>query len=106
MQVEVSIIPTPASGSLLGSEQVEGRLGQLTGWRVEGKELARSYKFKNFLEAVSFVNAIAAIAESQDHHPDLLVRWGEVAVRVTTHSAGGLTAKDFELAAAIDQLRR
>lgn len=79
---------------------------QLIGWRVEGKELGRSYKFKNFVEAVNFVNAIAGVAESQDHHPDLTVRWGEVGVRVTTHSAGGLTAKDFDLAAAIDQLPR
>jgi len=79
-------------------------LTALAGWRVDGGELTKSYKFKDFAEAVAFVNKIAGIAESQNHHPDLLVRWGEVAVRVSTHSAGGITAKDFELGAAIDQL--
>ncbi len=106
MLAEVSIIATRASRSLLDSEQVTQQLAQLSGWHVEGKELVKSYKFKNFAEAVTFVNAIAGVAEPQDHHPDLSVRWGEVGVRVTTHSAGGLTAKDFELAAAIDQLPR
>ncbi len=92
------------SRARLDSTAITQRVAALAGWRVEGAELMKSYRFKNFVEAVDFVNAIARIAESQNHHPDLVVRWGEVTVRVTTHSAGGLTAKDFELASAIDQI--
>jgi 4a-hydroxytetrahydrobiopterin dehydratase len=101
----VAAVSSQGTRSLLNADQVEASLSQLKDWRVDGKELTRSYKFKDFTEAVNFVNAIARVAESQDHHPDLLVRWGEVVVRVTTHSAGGLTAKDFSLAAAIDRLQ-
>lgn len=92
------------SRARLDSTAITQRVAALAGWRVEGAELMKSYRFKNFVEAIAFVNAIARIAESQNHHPDLVVRWGEVTVRVTTHSAGGLTAKDFELASAIDQI--
>jgi len=104
MLAEVTATAKQAARSLLDPGQVAQSLRELQGWRVEGKELVKSYKVKNFVEAVDFVNAIAGVAESQDHHPDLVVRWGEVGVRVTTHSAGGLTAKDFGLAAAIDRL--
>lgn len=90
----------------LDQDAITSRLGALTGWRVEGAELVNIYKFNNFVEAVDFVNAIARLAESQNHHPDLLVKWGEVTVRITTHSAGGLTEKDFALAASIDVQRR
>jgi 4a-hydroxytetrahydrobiopterin dehydratase len=86
----------------LDQDAITSRLAALTGWRVEGTELAKTYKFKNFVEAVDFVNAIAKLAEASNHHPDLLVRWGEVTVRITTHSAGGITEKDFALASTID----
>ena len=97
-------MPGQTFSSLLDSAEAATRLGTLAGWRIDGSELVKVYKFKNFAQAVDFVNAIARVAEAQNHHPDLLVRGGEVTVRVTTHSAGGLTAKDFELGAAIDQL--
>ena len=86
----------------LDQDAITSRLAALTGWRVEGAELVKTYKFKNFVEAVDFVNAIAKLAEASNHHPDLLVRWGEVTVRITTHSAGGITEKDFALASTID----
>lgn len=90
------------SRTRLDSAQITARLTGQTGWRVEGSELVKTYKFKNFVEAVDFVNAIAKLAEALNHHPDLLVKWGEVAVRITTHSACGLTEKDFALASSID----
>ncbi|GAC1484156.1 MAG: 4a-hydroxytetrahydrobiopterin dehydratase [Candidatus Dormibacteria bacterium] len=96
-------MPNQTSRSLLDSTEAAARLATLAGWHIDGSELVKSYKFKNFVQAVAFVNAITTVAEAQNHHPDLLVRWGEVTVRVSTHSAGGLTAKDFELAAAIDR---
>ena len=95
-------MPGQSSRSLLDSSEAATRLATLAGWRIDGSELVKAYKFENFVQAVDFVNAITRVAEVQNHHPYLLVRWGEVTVRVTTHSAGGLTAKDFEFAAAID----
>ncbi len=92
--------------ALLTSQQLSTRLQQLKGWRVEdgGKKLAKSFRFKNFVEAVNFVNAITREAEAAGHHPDLFVTWGEVRVYLTSHSAGGVTEKDFALAARIDRI--
>lgn len=95
-------MPTPTSRSLLDAEQIAQRLDRLAGWQLDGRELVKSYRFKNFIEAVAFVNAITPVAEAQNHHPDLVVRWGEVTVRLSTHSAGGITEKDFELARSTD----
>ncbi len=97
-------VANQSSRERLDANEIAQRMEALTGWQVEGVELMKSYRFKDFVEAIDFVNAIAKIAESQNHHPDLTARWGEVKVRLTTHSAGGLTAKDFELASAIDQV--
>ena len=94
---------TGAAGAM-SPEQAQARLGQLSGWQIgEGKRLSKSYRFRNFVEAVDFVNKITPIAEQQNHHPDLLVRWGEVRVELWTHTANGLTDADFTLAAKIDQ---
>ncbi len=89
----------------LPREVVERLLGQVRGWKVEeGKQLVKAFRFKDFLEAVAFVNAITPVAEAEGHHPDLLVRWGEVRVTLWTHAVGGLTENDFILAAKIDQV--
>jgi 4a-hydroxytetrahydrobiopterin dehydratase len=74
-------------------------------WRREGETIVRDLEFADFVAAVAFVNAVAALAEQADHHPDMLVHaYKHVRLTLTTHSAGGLTARDFELAAAIDAL--
>ena len=92
----------------LSSHEVGHLLGQLEGWTVEEAEghmrLTKKYKFKGFMPAVEFVNRIAPIAESEGHHPDLLVSYGSVTVHLWTHAAGGLTENDFILAAKIDAL--
>jgi 4a-hydroxytetrahydrobiopterin dehydratase len=90
--------------SVLTREQIAEQLGTMPGWQLQGSELAKTYRFKNFLEAVDFVNKIAREAEAAGHHPDLLVRWGEVTVQLTTHSAGGVTESDLKLAKKIDQI--
>ena len=69
-----------------------------------GKEIARTYKFKNYYETMAFVNALAWIAHREDHHPDLLVGYNRVQVRFSTHSIGGLSENDFICAAKIDAL--
>lgn len=71
------------------------------GWENNGKEIARTYKFKDFAEALAFVNRVGALAEAADHHPDIDIRWNKVRLTLTTHSAGGLTDKDFSLALQI-----
>ena len=71
------------------------------GWENNGKEITRTYKFKDFAEALVFVNKVAGLAETADHHPDIDIRWNKVKLTLTTHSAGGLTEKDFALARQI-----
>ena len=93
------------SSATLAPDQISSRLQQLQGWTVEdGKRLVKPFRFKNFVQAVDFVNGITRVAEAEGHHPDLYVRWGEVVVYLTTHSAGGLTEKDFVLASKIEKL--
>jgi 4a-hydroxytetrahydrobiopterin dehydratase len=81
----------------------------LTGWSVEEPvgepmRLMKRFRFRDFVGAVAFVNALTPVAEAEGHHPDLYVRWGEVRVTVWTHAAGGLTENDFILAAKIDEV--
>jgi len=85
----------------------EGTVAQaLTGlaWTRKGDELVKVSKRDGFVGALAFVNAVGALAEAADHHPDIDIRWNTVTLRLTTHSAGGLTQKDLDLAASIDGL--
>lgn len=84
--------------------EILDRLTRLPGWRVEGTFLEREYRFDSYASALSFVNQVAALAEDRDHHPDLLLSWKRVVARLTSHDAGGITQRDFGLAAAIDAL--
>ena len=74
-------------------------------WRRDGDELVKVAKRGDFVGALAFVNAVGALAEEADHHPDIDIRWNTVTLRLSTHSAGGLTAKDVELARAIDAIK-
>ncbi|SAY38725.1 4a-hydroxytetrahydrobiopterin dehydratase [Candidatus Synechococcus spongiarum] len=76
-----------------------------TGWQRHGKRLVLCGTFRNFVDAMAFAQAITPLAESQGHHPDLEIGWGRCTVLLTTHDAGGLTEKDFNLAKAIDCIR-
>lgn len=74
-------------------------------WRQEGEALVRDDKFADFAEAMAFVNRVADLAEEANHHPDILVHgWNNVRLTLTTHSAGGLTENDHEMARRIDAL--
>jgi 4a-hydroxytetrahydrobiopterin dehydratase len=83
-------------------------LARLQGWKIEQvdghDQLAKTYRFPDFVRAVDFVNRITPLAEAEGHHPDLLVTWGRVRVQLWTHAAGGLTENDFVLGAKIDRL--
>jgi 4a-hydroxytetrahydrobiopterin dehydratase len=88
--------------------EVDSLLAQLSGWGLEHADghlrLTKTFKFRGFMPGVEFVNRIAAIAEAEGHHPDLLVSWGSVTVQLWTHAAGGLTENDFIMAARIDEV--
>ncbi|HEY9796719.1 MAG TPA: 4a-hydroxytetrahydrobiopterin dehydratase [Leptolyngbyaceae cyanobacterium] len=90
--------------SLLTDAKIQERANQLEGWTVEGKQLRITRKFKNFVEAIAFVNQIVEPAEAAGHHPDLEISYNKVTVSLTTHDAGGLTSKDFDLAQVISKL--
>ena len=88
----------------LSDEQIEQRLTELTGWERVGDAIQRAFELEDFKGSVDFVNRLTPEAEDMNHHPDLSISWNEVAVTITTHSEGGLTENDFELAGKIDAL--
>jgi 4a-hydroxytetrahydrobiopterin dehydratase len=90
--------------ALLSEAEIEERLAGLPGWERKGDAIKKSFKREDFVGSVRFVDAIAAPAEEMGHHPDLAISWDTVTVTITTHSEGGLTANDFELAGKIDSL--
>ena len=90
--------------ALLEENEVEGRLSELDGWARDGKAIVKEYSCGDFAGSVDLVNRIAPVAEEMNHHPDLAISWSTVSVTISTHSEGGLTAADFELAGRIDAL--
>jgi 4a-hydroxytetrahydrobiopterin dehydratase len=86
----------------LSPDEIEGRLAELDGWRAEDGKLLKSFKFSDFAASLDFVNKAGAVAERHDHHPDITFGWGYADFAITTHSEGGITEKDFVLAAEID----
>jgi 4a-hydroxytetrahydrobiopterin dehydratase len=89
---------------LLSEGEIQKRVSQLSGWTVEGKTLTRTWKLKDFIEAIDFINRLVEPAEEAGHHPDLAISYNRVTVSLTTHDAGGLTEKDFDLALVISGL--
>jgi len=97
-------IPCKGGVPPLTAAQIMPLLAQLDGWTVEEqKKLTRTYRFKNFAEALAYANQVGALAEEQRHHPDLHVRWGAVGVEIWTHKIDGLTESDFYFAAKCDR---
>jgi len=88
----------------LNDLRVKGYLSQMPGWKQSGGTISKTFTFKNFYETMGFVNALAFIANQEDHHPELEVAYKTCQVHYTTHDAGGLTEKDFVCAAKIDAL--
>jgi 4a-hydroxytetrahydrobiopterin dehydratase len=90
--------------ALLGDAEVEERLASLPGWRRSGAAIEKDFKREDFVGSVRFVEGLVEPAEAMNHHPDLTISWDTVTVSLSSHSEGGLTAADFELAAKIDAL--
>jgi 4a-hydroxytetrahydrobiopterin dehydratase len=88
----------------LSDGEIEERLADLSGWERAGEAIKRSFKFDDFQGSVDFVNRITPVAEDMNHHPDLAISWNTVECTLSTHSEGGLTENDFEMAGRIDGL--
>ena len=88
----------------LAPAQIVPALATVPYWRQNGDAISRMFQFRDFPSAIKFVNAVAAVAETEWHHPDIDIRWNKVTLTLTTHDAGGLTERDFGLAKRFDDL--
>ncbi len=100
--------PVAPVRTALTATQIIASLAKVEGWRLHGDgadvAIEKTYRFDNFLQTMAFVNAVAYIAEQQDHHPELLVTYGSCSVRFNTHDVHGVSRSDFECAALVDAL--
>ena len=99
-------VPCEGGTPPLTAEEIANLKAKIPNWTVaeDQKSISLEFEFKNFAEAFAFANKIAAIAEVENHHPDLHVSWGKVGVELSTHAIGGLSENDFVLAAKIDKI--
>jgi len=88
--------------TVVSTEDAKHRLNDLPGWGIDSGELVKAFTFKDFNQALAFVNRVGAAAESAGHHPDIDIRYNKVRLALVTHDAGGLTEKDFDLASTIN----
>jgi 4a-hydroxytetrahydrobiopterin dehydratase len=89
---------------VLDPATVDAALARGMGWEREGAVLVKVHTGRAFADALAYVNAVGELAEQMDHHPDIDIRWNRVTLRLTTHSAGGITEADLELGRRIDAL--
>ena len=89
---------------LLSDEEIKGRLAELDGWEREGDSIRKQFELDDFKGSVDLVNRLTQPAEEMNHHPDLEISWNKVTVSLSTHSQGGITENDLELAQKIDGL--
>ena len=90
--------------AVLEDSEIEAKLADLDGWERDGDAIAKTFERDDFVGSVKFVDSLVEPAEDMGHHPDLSISWDKVEVKLTSHSEGGLTANDFELAKKIDAL--
>jgi 4a-hydroxytetrahydrobiopterin dehydratase len=88
----------------LSDDEIQAKLSELDGWELKGGAIEKHFQFKDFTGSVDFVNEITPVANAMNHHPDLAISWNKVTVTLSTHSEGGLTGGDFDLAGKIDEL--
>jgi 4a-hydroxytetrahydrobiopterin dehydratase len=92
----------PLHMDILDPADIDRALATLEGWRREGDAILRDLRFPSFMDAIRFIDRVAVVAERADHHPELTNVYWNVGIRLTTHDAGGVTARDIDLARAID----
>ncbi len=88
----------------MNESSIKKQLQLLNNWSYVDNAIEKNYSFKNFAEALLFINKVGAIAEKLNHHPELFNTYNKVKLRLTTHDAHGITQKDFDLAAAVDAI--
>ena len=88
----------------LSAEEIEARMSDIKDWQIEGVNLKKRFEFKNFTDALAFVNKAGEIADEMDHHPDVILGWGYAEFEITTHDTGALTQNDFDLAKKIEEI--
>ena len=88
----------------LNNTKIQQELKHLTGWEKRRNEIKKKFEFKDFVQAMGFVNSVALLAERANHHPDIDIRWNKVLLVLSTHSEGGITRKDIALAKEIQSL--
>ncbi len=89
---------------LLSDMEIQARARELPDWQVQGRAIAKTFQFKDFVAAIDFVNKLVGPAEAAGHHPDLSISYNKVTVSLTSHDAGGLTQADFDLAQQVSQI--
>jgi len=89
---------------LIKADELKARLKKIPEWELEKKHIERTFEFDDFADAIDFVNAVAEVADDEEHHPDIDIRYNKVRLVLSTHSKGGLTELDFGLAERIDTL--
>lgn len=89
---------------LLSDDQIQEKLSKLDQWELSDNSITRTFKFDDFIQSMQFVNSLVNPAETMNHHPDIQISYNEVTLSLTTHSEGGLTENDFQLASQIDEL--
>ena len=105
MSLTDMICKPPKAGDISFSRvKAEQMMREVRGWSMEGAAITREFQFKNFCEAMVFVNRVAELAEGQGHHPDILITYKTVRLTLSTHKIGGLSQNDFIIAARIEQL--
>jgi 4a-hydroxytetrahydrobiopterin dehydratase len=91
--------------TLLTIDEIKRNLSSLSDWVQEENQIAKEFQFKDFVEALSFVNKLGTEAEKMNHHPDIFIHsWNKVKITISTHSEGGITEKDFQLAEKLEGL--
>ena len=88
----------------LSDNEIRSKLVSVPDWQIESGELVRTFLFKDFRESLAFVNKVGEAAEQAGHHPDIHIRYNRVRLALVTHDAGGITEKDFDLAARADKV--
>lgn len=102
--IQKRCVPCEGGVPKLKQEEIKNFLKQVSGWQEQQEKIFKTFQFKNFLEAMKFVNQMADLAEAEAHHPDFSVHYNKVDVMIWTHAIGGLSENDFILAAKIDGL--
>jgi 4a-hydroxytetrahydrobiopterin dehydratase len=88
----------------LTNDEIQSRMKDIPGWRLENDMIVKDWSFKDFAEAMEFIDKIADLAEAHDHHPEIFNVYNKLTLRFSTHDAGGITERDFKIAREIDDL--